>query len=60
MIKVTFKTQNGTYWAVCESMRYIRGSGYFMERVTQDSASRLPGAWSKTPENWKLLSVKQL
>lgn len=60
MIKVTFKTQDGTYWAVCENLRYVRGSGYFMERITEDSCSPVPGAWSKTPEEWKLLSVREV
>lgn len=60
MIKVTFKTQDGTYWAVCESMRYVRGSGYFMERVAEDSCSSVPGAWSKIPEEWRLLLAEEV
>lgn len=59
MIKVTFKTQDGTYWAVCENMRYVRGSGYFLENVTEDSCSRGSSLWSKTPEDWKVILVEE-
>lgn len=58
MIKVTFKTQDGTYWAVCEKMSYVRGSGYFIENVAEDSCSRASALWAKTPEEWKVLRVE--
>lgn len=58
MIKVTFRTQEGVYWAVCETLNYVRGSGYFMEGVVKDSDSRAPGRWAKTPENWKIERVE--
>lgn len=60
MIKVTFKTQDGTYWAICEKVRYVKGSGYFMERVAKDSCSIVSAAWSKTSEEWRLLSVEEV
>lgn len=60
MIKVTFKTQDDTYWAICEQVRYVKGSGYFMERVLEDSCSPVSAAWSKTSEEWRLLSVEEV
>ena len=60
MIKVTFKTQDGTYWAICEQVRYVKGSGYFMERVLEDSCPPVSAAWSKTSEEWRLLSVEEV
>ncbi len=59
MIKVTFKTPGGVYWAICEKMRYVRGSGYFMESVIEDSDSPVPGEWAKTPESWRVLLVEE-
>ena len=58
MIKATFKTQEGVYWAVCEKMRYVKGSGYFMENVVEDSSSPGSSLWSKTPEGWKLMQIE--
>lgn len=60
MLKVVFKTQDGVYWAVCEKISYVQGSGYFIESVAEDSCSSAPGAWSKTAADWKLLSVKEV
>lgn len=40
MIAVTFMTPEGVYWAVCEKLNYVRGSGYFMENIVEGSNSR--------------------
>lgn len=58
MIKVTFRTQEGLYWAVCEALNYVRGSGYFIEGIARDSDSCMPSQWTKTPEDWKIVCVK--
>lgn len=58
MIKVVFRTPEGVYWAVCESVNYVRGSGYFMEKVARDSASHSPWQWASTPEDWKILRIE--
>lgn len=40
MIKVTFQSQDGVYWAVCESMSHIWRNGYLLESVQEDSCGR--------------------
>lgn len=58
MIKVTFKTPDGIYWAKCEKMNYVKGSGFFMKNVIEDSDSQGSWIWAKTPEAWKILAVE--
>lgn len=58
MIKVTFRTPEGVYWAICEELNYVRGSGYFMEKVVEDSDSHSSWQWAKTPENWKIMRME--
>lgn len=58
MIVVTFRTPEGVYRAMCEKLNYVRGSGYFMENIVEDSDSRGLWQWAKAPESWKLLRVE--
>ena len=59
MIKVTFQSQDGIYWAVSESVSYILGGGYLLDSVQKDSCGRGPHPWVKVPKDWKIISVEE-
>lgn len=59
MIKVTFQGQDGVYWAVCKSMSRVRGGGFLLDNVQQDSPGGGPHPWSKTPKSWKIIFVEE-
>lgn len=58
MIAVTFRTPEGIYRAVCEKVNYVRGSGYLMENIVEDSDSHGLWQWAKAPDNWKLIRIE--
>ena len=60
MIKVTFQGQDGVYWAVCESMSQILGSGFLLSSVQEDSCGGGPHPWAKVPEEWKITFVEEV
>ena len=59
MVKVTFQSRNGVYWAVCESVSRIQGSGFLLDSLQKDSSGGGPHPWSKTPKSWKIMFVEE-
>ena len=60
MNKVTVKHQSGVYWAVCGNVSYIKGSGYLLDSIMEDSLSIGPHPWAKVPEDWKIIFVEEV
>lgn len=58
MIVVTFRTPEGVYWVICEKLNYVRGCGYFMEKIVADGDSHHFCQWAKVPENWKIIQIE--
>lgn len=59
MIKVTFQSQDGVYWAVCKNVSRVRGGGFLLDSVQEDSCGRGPHSWAKVPEDWKIMFVEE-
>lgn len=61
MIKVTFRSQDGVYWAVCKSVSRIKGGefGFLLDGVRKDSCGGGPHPWTKVPEGWKIMFVEE-
>lgn len=61
MVKVTFQSQDGIYWAVCESVSRIKGGGFgfLLDGIREDSCGRGPHPWAKVPEGWKIMFVEE-
>jgi hypothetical protein len=59
MVKVTFRSQDGVYWAVCESVRRIQGGGFLLDSVREHSSGGGPYPWAKVPEGWEIMFVEE-
>lgn len=59
MIKVTFRSRDGVYWAVCESVSRIQEGGFLLDSVREDSCGGGPHPWAKVPEGWKIMFVEE-
>nr|WP_326175092.1 hypothetical protein [uncultured Oscillibacter sp.] len=59
MVKVTFQSRNGVYWAVCESVSRIQGSGFLLDSLQKDSSGGGPYPWAKVPEGWEIMFVEE-
>ena len=59
MIKVTSRTQEGVFWAICGSLGYAnKGSVYFIGNIVNGSGSDVPSQWIKTLEDWKIVRIE--
>lgn len=59
MVKVTFQSQEGVCWAVCQSVSRVAEGGFLLDSMQEDSSGRGPHAWAKVPEGWKIIFVEE-
>ena len=59
MVKVTFRSQEEVYWAVCERVSRAAEAGFLLDSMQEDSSSRGSHAWAKVPEDWKIVFVEE-
>ena len=59
MVKVTFRSQNGVYWAVCQRVTRVPEGGFLLDSLQEDSSGRGPHAWAKVPEGWRIVCVEE-
>ena len=59
MVKVTFQSRNGVYWAVCESVSRIQEGGFLLDSLQKDSSGGGPYPWAKVPEGWEIMFVEE-
>lgn len=59
MIKVTFQSQDGVYWAICEDGVRLQGGSFLLDNVQEDNHGGGPHPWTKVPEDWKIVSVEE-
>lgn len=59
MLKVTFQSQDGIYWAICEDGRKLQGGSFLLDNVREDSHGIGPHSWTRVPEDWKIISVEE-
>ena len=59
MVKVTFQTQRGIYWAVCESVRYDELEGYDLDGVLENSRGPGPACLISVSPKWQIVQVEE-
>ena len=59
MVKVTFQTQRGIYWAVCESVRYDELEGYDLDGVLENSRGTGPACLISVSPKWLIVQVEE-
>ncbi len=59
MVKVTFRSQEEVYWAVCGRVSRVPEGGFLLDSLQEDSSGRGPHAWAKVPEGWKIVFVEE-
>ena len=50
MVKATFRSRDGVYWAVCESVSQVQGGGLLLDSLQKNSSGGGPYPWAKVPE----------
>ena len=59
MVKVTFQTQRGIYWAVCESVRYDEWEGYDLDGVLENSRGTGSACLISVSPKWQIVQVEE-
>lgn len=59
MIKVTFRSRDGIYWAVCGGVSQVPEGEFLLDSLQEDSSGRGPHAWAKVPEGWSIVFVEE-
>ena len=59
MVKVTFQTQRGIYWAVCESVRYDELEGYDLDGVLENSRGTWSACLISVSPKWQIVQVEE-
>ena len=60
MVKVTFQTPRGTYWAVCMSVEYNELEGYDLDGVREDSGGNGPSTITTVSPKWQIIQVEEV
>ncbi len=60
MIKVTFQTRGGVYWAVYERVDLYDDEDYQLSSIMENSRGTGPAVWTIIPETWRIITVEEV